>query len=124
MAKKLYVGGLPYSTTNEELKDVFSKAGEVSSATVIIDKMSGRSRGFGFVEMANDADADKAIEMFNDKELGGRKILVNEARPMENRPKREGGFGGGSRGGFGGGNRGGFGGGSRGGFGGGSRGGY
>lgn len=123
MAKKLYVGGLPYSTTNEELKDVFSKAGEVSSATVIIDKMSGRSRGFGFVEMTNDADADKAIEMFNDKELGGRKILVNEARPMEDRPKREGGFGGG-RGGFGGGNRGGFGGG-RGGFGGGSnRGGY
>ena len=124
MAKKLYVGGLPYSTTNDELKDVFSKAGEVSSATVIIDKMSGRSRGFGFVEMTNDADADKAIEMFNDKELGGRKILVNEARPMEDRPKREGGFGGGSRGGFGGGNRGGFGGGSRGGFGGGSRGGY
>ncbi len=125
MAKKLYVGGLPYSTTNEELKDVFSKAGEVSSATVIIDKMSGRSRGFGFVEMTNDADADKAIEMFNDKELGGRKILVNEARPMEDRPKREGGFGGGSRGGFGGGNRGGFGGGNRGGFGGGSsRGGY
>lgn len=125
MAKKLYVGGLPYTTTNEELKDVFSKAGEVSSATVIIDKMSGRSRGFGFVEMTNDADADKAIEMFNDKELGGRKILVNEARPMEDRPKREGGFGGGSRGGFGGGNRGGFGGGSRGGFGGGSsRGGY
>src|SRR3989344_4234234 len=120
MAKKLYVGGLPYSTTNEELKDVFSKAGEVSSATVIIDKMSGRSRGFGFVEMTNDADADKAIEMFNDKELGGRKILVNEARPMEDRPKREGGFGGGSRGGFGGGNRGGFGGGNRGGFGGGS----
>ena len=124
MAKKLYVGGLPYSTTNEELKDVFSKAGEVSSATVIIDKMSGRSRGFGFVEMTNDADADKAIEMFNDKELGGRKILVNEARPMEDRPKREGGFGGGSRGGFGGGNRGGFGGGSRGGYGGGGRGGY
>jgi len=125
MAKKLYVGGLPYTTTNEELKDVFSKAGEVSSATVIIDKMSGRSRGFGFVEMVNDADADKAIEMFNDKELGGRKILVNEARPMEDRPKREGGFGGGSRGGFGGGNRGGFGGGNRGGFGGGgSRGGY
>ena len=120
MAKKLYVGGLPYSTTNEELKDVFSKAGEVSSATVIIDKMSGRSRGFGFVEMTNDADADKAIEMFNDKELGGRKILVNEARPMEDRPKREGGFGGGSRGGFGGGNRGGFGGGNdRGGYGGG-----
>ena len=104
MAKKLYVGGLPYSTTNDELKDVFSKAGEVSSATVIIDKMSGRSRGFGFVEMANDADADKAIEMFNEKELGGRKIMVNEARPMEDRPKREGGFGGG-RGGFGGGNR-------------------
>ena len=111
MAKKLYVGGLPYSTTNDELKDVFSKAGEVSSATVIIDKMSGRSRGFGFVEMSNDADADKAIEMFNDKELGGRKIMVNEARPMEDRPKREGGFGGG-RGGFGGGNR--YGGGGRG----------
>ena len=100
MAKKLYVGGLPYSTTNDELKDVFSKAGEVASATVIIDKMSGRSRGFGFVEMSNDADADKAIEMFNEKELGGRKIMVNEAHPMEERPRREGG-----RGGFGGGNR-------------------
>jgi len=111
MAKKLYIGGLPYSTTNDELKAEFSKAGEVASANVIIDKMSGRSRGFGFVEFANDADADKAIEMFNDKELGGRKILVNEARPMEDRPKREGGFGGG-RGGFGGG-RGGFGGGNR-----------
>ena len=117
MAKKLYVGGLPYSTTNDELKEVFGKAGEVASANVIIDKMSGRSRGFGFVEMANDADADKAIEMFNEKELGGRKIIVNEAKPMEDRPKREG-----SRGGFGGGSR--FGGGNRGGFGGGSRGGY
>jgi cold-inducible RNA-binding protein len=103
MAKKLYVGGLPYSTTNDELKEFFGEAGTVSSANVIIDKMSGRSRGFGFVEMENDADAEKAVEMFNEKELGGRRIIVNEARPMEDRPKRTGNGGGGyNRGGGGG----------------------
>lgn len=101
MAKKLYVGGLSYSTTQETLKDTFSQAGTVESAVVIIDKMTGRSKGFGFVEMAADEDAQKAIDMFNGKELDGRNLTVNEARPMETRPPREGGF----RGGFGGGGR-------------------
>lgn len=108
MAKKLYVGGLPYATKDDELKDAFSQAGTVESANVIVDKMTGRSRGFGFVEMATDEEAQKAIEMWNGKELGGRKLIVNEAKPMEARPpRREGGFGGGrgDRGGFGGGRR-------------------
>lgn len=98
MAKKLYVGGLPYSTTNDGLKDAFSKMGEVISANVIIDKMTGRSRGFGFVEM-NDEDALKAVDAMNGTDLEGRKIIVNEARPMGDRPPRRGGFGGGDRGG-------------------------
>jgi RNA recognition motif-containing protein len=100
MAKKLYVGGLPYSTSDSELKEHFSAAGTVESATIIMDKMSGRSKGFGFVEMSNDEEAAKAIEMFNGKDFGGRNLTVNEARPMEDRPKRD--FGG-SRGGNGGG---------------------
>ncbi|MEK9131810.1 MAG: RNA-binding protein [Patescibacteria group bacterium] len=92
MAKKLYVGGLPYSTTDDSLKAGFSKAGAVVSASVIIDKMTGRSRGFGFVEM-EDADAEKAIEMFNGQDFDGRKIMVNEARPLAERPpRRAGGF--------------------------------
>ncbi len=100
MAKKLYIGGLNYATTEQTLKDAFAQAGAVESANIIMDKMSGRSRGFGFVEMTNDADAEKAIEMFNGKELEGRKLSVNEARPMSDRPpRRDGGFGGG-RGGF------------------------
>lgn len=82
MAKKLYVGGLPYSTTNDQLRDAFAQAGDVSSATVIIDKMTGRSRGFGFVEMTNDDDAEKAIGMWNGKDFGGRTLIVNEAKPM------------------------------------------
>jgi len=102
MAKKLYVGGLPYSTTDDELKDAFSQAGAVETASVVMDKMSGRSRGFGFVEMTNDEDAAKAIEMWNGKEFGGRNLTVNEARPMGDRPARPprqgGGFGGGNRG--------------------------
>jgi len=93
MAKKLYVGGLSYSTTDGGLKDAFSQAGEVTSATVIMDKMTGRSRGFGFVEMTNDEDATKAIEMWNGKELDGRVIAVNEARPQGDRPPRRSGFG-------------------------------
>ncbi len=103
MAKKLYIGGLPYNTTQDELRDAFSKAGAVSSATIITDKMTGRSRGFGFVEMENDGDADKAIEMGNGKDFDGRKLIVNEAKPMEARaPHREnrgggGGYGGGRR---------------------------
>jgi RNA recognition motif-containing protein len=89
--KKLYVGNLPYSTTNDSLKQIFAAAGAVATATVIIDKMSGRSKGFGFVEFENDADADKAIEMFNGKDFEGRPLTVNEARPMQ---PRTGGFGG------------------------------
>lgn len=88
MAKKLYVGGLSYSTTQDSLKSAFEKAGQVSSATVITDKMTGKSRGFGFVEMDNDDEAMKAIDMFNGKELDGRTVTVNEARPLEERPRR------------------------------------
>ena len=108
MAKKLYVGSLSYNTTDASLRDHFAQAGTVESATVVMDKMTGRSRGFGFVEMASDAEADKAVEMLNGKELDGRALVVNEARPMAERPpRREGGFGGrgggyGSRGGYGG----------------------
>lgn len=92
MAKKLYVGGLAWATTDESLKEVFSAAGKVESATVIMDRASGRSKGFGFVEMSTEEEAQKAIEMMNGKELDGRKITVNEARPMEARPpRREGG---------------------------------
>lgn len=96
MAKKLYIGGLSYGTTDDILRDAFAQAGSVTSATVIIDKMTGRSRGFGFVEMENDDEANAAIEMWNEKELDGRMIKVNEARPMGERPARSGGgFGGG-----------------------------
>jgi len=82
MAMRLYVGGLSYDTTNESLKTYFGQAGTVVSATVIMDKMSGRSKGFGFVEMTTDEEAQKAIEMFNGKDFEGRNITVNEARPM------------------------------------------
>ena len=98
MAKKLYVGGISYSTTDASLKDAFAQVGEVTSAVIIMDKMTGRSKGFGFVEMANDADADKAIEKWNGQELDGRKLTVNEARPMEPRAPRSNG-GGNDRGG-------------------------
>jgi RNA recognition motif-containing protein len=98
MAKKLYVGGIAYSTTEQSLRDAFAQAGEITSAVIITDKMSGRSKGFGFVEFAVDGDAEKAIEMWNGKELDGRTLTVNEARPMEARPPRRGGFGGGNRG--------------------------
>ena len=106
MGKRLYVGNLSYSATDDQLKEMFSGAGEVVSANIIVDKMSGRSKGFGFVEMTTDEEAAKAVEMFNGKDMGGRNITVNEARPMEQRAPRTGGFGGGrggSRGGFGGG---------------------
>lgn len=104
MAKKLYVGGLSYGTSEDTLKSTFSQAGAVDSATIIMDKMTGRSKGFGFVEMSSDDDAAKAIEMFNGKELEGRRLTVNEARPMTDRPpRREGGGYGGGRGGYGGG---------------------
>ncbi len=103
MAKKLYVGGLPYSTTEDALKEMFAQAGTVASAMIIIDKMSGRSKGFGFVEMSTDEEAAKGIEMLNGKELEGRTLTVAEARPMEARPpRRDFGGGGGRDRGFGG----------------------
>jgi RNA recognition motif-containing protein len=88
MAKKLYVGGLPYSTSEDQLKDLFAQAGAVESSIIIMDKMTGRSKGFGFVEMSSDEEASKAIEMFDKKEYEGRTLTVNEARPMEARPPR------------------------------------
>ena len=99
MATKLYVGGLPYSTTEDALKDLFAQAGSVTSATIIMDKMTGRSKGFGFVEMSSDEEAQKAIETFDKKEFEGRTLTVNEARPMEARPPRRDFDGGSSRGG-------------------------
>lgn len=93
MAKRLYVGGLPYSTTQDDLQGAFSQAGTVVSATVITDKMTGRSKGFGFIEMSTDEEAEKAIQMWNGQELAGRRLTVNEARPLEARaPRERGGF--------------------------------
>ena len=92
MAKKLFVGGIPFSTRDAELKEMFSKAGNVESATVIMDRATGRSKGFGFVEYASDDEAANAIRMFDGSDLGGRKIIVSEARPVEDRPHRD--FGG------------------------------
>ncbi|MBL7021836.1 RNA-binding protein [Patescibacteria group bacterium] len=85
MEKKLYVGNLSYSTTEDMLKESFGQAGSVESAVVITDKMSGRSKGFGFVEMSTPEEAQAAIEMWNDKEIDGRAVKVNEARPMTDR---------------------------------------
>ena len=106
MAKKLYVGGLPYSTTEDQLREAFAQAGSVASAVIIMDKMSGRSKGFGFVEFTDDGDATKAIDLWNGKDFGGRTLTVNEARPLEERPRRDNrGGGGGDWGGGGGGGR-------------------
>ena len=88
MARKLYVGGLSYNTTEGTLRDTFAQAGTVETATVIIDKMTNRSKGFGFVEMSTEEEAQKAIEMFDGKELDGRTVKVNEAKPMEPRAPR------------------------------------
>jgi RNA recognition motif-containing protein len=112
MAMKLYVGNLSFQTSSEDLQQLFAQAGTVESATVVEDRDTGRSRGFGFVEMASKEEGEKAIEQFNGTDLAGRNLTVNEARPREDR-----GGGGGGRGGYGG-NRGG-GGGGRGGYGGG-----
>lgn len=102
MAKKLFVGNLPFSATDDALKAIFAEVGTVESATIIIDKMTGRSKGFGFVEMSSDEEAQKAIDSLNGKDFKGRNITVNEARPMEPRAPRTGGFNrGGDRGGFG-----------------------
>jgi len=117
MGTKLYVGNLSFRTTGDELRDLFSQAGEVESASVIEDRETGRSRGFGFVEMATPEGAAAAIEQFNGKDVGGRALTVNEARPKADR-----GGGGGGRGGYGGG--GGGRGGGGGGYGGGGGGGY
>lgn len=87
MSKRLYVGGITYRMTDNELRDAFAKAGTVTSATIIMDRMSGRSKGFGFVEMETDEGAASAIAMWNGKELDGRTLTVNEARPMEERPR-------------------------------------
>jgi len=87
MAQKLYVGGLPYSTTDQELADAFAAAGAVTSASIVTDRMTGRSRGFGFVEMSSEAEANAAIDMWHGKEFGGRMLTVNIARPKEDRPQ-------------------------------------
>ncbi len=118
MGKKLYVGNLPYSFRDGDLEQAFSQYGQIASAKVMMERDTGRSKGFGFVEMGSDAEAQAAIEGLNGQQVGGRGLVVNEARPME---PRSGGFGGGR-----GGDRGGFGGGGdRGGYGGGGgRGGY
>ncbi len=132
MGKRLFVGSLPYSTMDDDLQQLFAQAGTVDSAAVISDRDTGQSKGFGFVEMATDEEAQKAIDMFNGYEMNGRALAVNEARPREERGGGGGGFGGGggarrsggggSYGGGGGGSYGG-GGGGYGGGGGGSRGG-
>jgi RNA recognition motif-containing protein len=120
MGKKLYVGNLSYSVDSSELEQLFAAHGQVVSAQIINDRDTGRSKGFGFVEMANDAEAEAAIQALNGHEHGGRALTVNEARPREER----GGGGGGGRGGYGGGGGGGRGGYGGGGGGGGGRGGY
>ena len=128
MGNKLYVGNLPYQVRDNDLEQAFGQFGSVTSAKVMMERDTGRSKGFGFVEMGSDEEAQAAINGMNGQPLGGRNLVVNEARPMEPRPPRSGGggFGGPRGGGFGGGgNRGGFGGGgNRGGFGGGDRGGF
>ena len=110
MSMKLYVGNLAFQTSSEDLQELFAQAGTVESASVVEDRETGRSRGFGFVEMATKEEGEAAISMFNGKEVNGRSLTVNEARPREDRGNRGG--GGGGRGGFGGGGgRGGYGGG-------------
>ncbi|MBI5411367.1 MAG: RNA-binding protein [Nitrospirae bacterium] len=103
MGSKLYVGGLPYSATEQQLNDLFAPHGTVESARIITDKFTGQSRGFGFVEMATEEEAKKAIEALNATEMGGRTLTVNEARPQE--PRSGGGGFGGGRGGSGGGGK-------------------
>ena len=98
MAKRLFVGSLPYDTTQQQLEELFSQAGTVESVNVITDRYSGRGKGFGFVEMGTEEEAQKAIQMFNGYNFNGRSIIVNEARPQEDRDNRGG--GGGNRGGY------------------------
>ena len=104
MGNKLYVGNLPYTVRDEDLQQAFSAYGSVNSAKVMMERDTGRSKGFGFVEMGSDSEAQAAVEGMNGQSLGGRSLVVNEARPMEARPPRTGGFGGPrGGGGFGGG---------------------
>ncbi len=117
MGNKLYVGNLPYAFRDNDLQQAFSQYGTVSSAKVMMERDTGRSKGFGFVEMGDDAQAQAAIAGMNGQQFGGRGLVVNEARPMEPRPPRTGGYGGGG-GGYGGGGGGGYGGGREGGGGG------
>src|SRR5207249_9022341 len=106
MGKKLYVGNLPFGTTDESLQEIFAQAGSVQSAKIITDRDTGRSKGFGFVEMSTDQEAADAIQKFNGADYGGRNMTVAEARPMSPREGgRSGGGGGGYRGGGGGGRR-------------------
>lgn len=119
MGKKLYVGGLPYAVDSQGLQEIFEQVGAVVSAEVIMDRETGRSKGFGFVEMADEEAAKQAVEKLNGSVVGGRSLTVNEARPKEPRAGGFGGGGGGGRGGYGGG-----GGGGRGGYGGGGGRGY
>ena len=129
MGNKLYVGNLPYSVRDADLEQAFGEFGSVTSAKVMMERDTGRSKGFGFVEMGSDDEAQAAINGMNGQSLGGRNVVVNEARPMEARPPRSGGYGGGGGGGYGGGGGGrsgggGYGGGGRdggGGYGGGGR---
>ena len=107
MGNKLYVGNLPYSVRDSDLEQAFGQFGAVTSAKVMMERDTGRSKGFGFVEMGSDAEAQAAINGMNGQPLGGRSIVVNEARPMEPRPPRSGGFGSGGGGGYGGGRSGG-----------------
>ena len=123
MGKKLYVGNLPFSATEEDITSRFSACGTVESAKLITDRDTGRSKGFGFVEMGSDSEAQAAIEKLNGQDYGGRPMTVNEARPQEKKGPRGGG-GGGGYGGGGGGGRGGYGGGGGGGGYGGGGGGY
>jgi len=124
MGNKLYVGNLPYSVRDQDLEQAFSQFGAVTSAKVMMERDTGRSKGFGFVEMGSDAEAQEAINGMNGQSLGGRSIVVNEARPMEARPPRSGGGFGGGGGGYGGGRSGGGGGYGGGGGGGRSEGGF
>lgn len=105
MATKLYVGNLSFDISESELRELFTPFGNVTSCNLIMDRMTDRPRGFGFIEMASPAEAAKAIEALNGKEVGGRALVVNEARPREDRPRGDGGFGGGNGGGYGGGRR-------------------
>ena len=107
MGNKLYVGNLPYSVRDSDLEQAFGEFGAVTSAKVMMERDTGRSKGFGFVEMGSDDEAQAAINGMNGQPLGGRNVVVNEARPMEARPPRSGGggFGGGGGGGYGGGRR-------------------